>query len=475
MPPRSMYRPRTLGRCCGLAALSCSFALPTLAVDNLLDNPGFLDVDEDLAFGDGWGAFGAAGFNAFFGSGNPHISLFGDRAANTGGAFQLGLPATAGTTYQFDLLNTRIESSWDADLNIGLEFYLADDATKIGETIVTVDTAARLALPNVDTGGAANGAVFSVQGTAPAGAAIVRPIVSFDNVNPTYPGPDAPSGQSQANTFVFDTYLAEIPAPGGNLLKNPGFEDLNGDFDPVSGNGFGDNWNAFGNAGFGDFFGGNGHASFFANVTGQSGGVFQQAAVATPGTEYTFTLTDVRVEENFDADLLFGLEFYGDDDFNKIGESVTLADTSVTGDGLTFSIDGTAPAGAAFVRPIISFDNVNPTYLGQVEQTNLFVFDAELTETVAGFIAGDYNGDGFVSQADLDLVLLNWGDGVIPPEWVAADQFDGDQVSQNELDGVLLNWGSGTPPAPSAGVVPEPTALALMGCGAVLACRRRRA
>ncbi|MEL7087933.1 MAG: DUF3466 family protein, partial [Planctomycetota bacterium] len=85
-------------------------------------------------------------------------------------------------------------------------------------------------------------------------------------------------------------------------------------------------------------------------------------------------------------------------------------------------------------------------------------------------LAGDYNGDGFVSQADLDLVLLNWGETVVPAQWVATDQFDGVQVSQNELDGVLLNWGNGTPPVAA---IPEPASAVLLGLMAAGALPRR--
>jgi hypothetical protein len=57
-------------------------------------------------------------------------------------------------------------------------------------------------------------------------------------------------------------------------------------------------------------------------------------------------------------------------------------------------------------------------------------------------LAGDYNANGRVEQADLDLVLLNWGRGFhsLPPGWVDNRPTAG-IVDQAELDNVLLNWG----------------------------------
>lgn len=87
---------------------------------------------------------------------------------------------------------------------------------------------------------------------------------------------------------------------------------------------------------------------------------------------------------------------------------------------------------------------------------------------------GDYSGDGFVSQADLDLVLLNWGNSTAPADLnesalPGGGPFDG-QISQNELDGVLLNWGDGAPPSVE---IPEPASLTILA--ATLAFTRRRA
>jgi hypothetical protein len=83
-------------------------------------------------------------------------------------------------------------------------------------------------------------------------------------------------------------------------------------------------------------------------------------------------------------------------------------------------------------------------------------------------LVGDYNGNGRVEQADLDLVLLNWGTALNQP-WV-----DG-TVDQAELDGVLLNWGNEAALGSAAGV-PEPaTWLAASICGLIgVALRRGR-
>ena len=117
------------------------------------------------------------------------------------------------------------------------------------------------------------------------------------------------------------------------------------------------------------------------------------------------------------------------------------------------------------------------TFLGLIDEvrlTNGIVRPGDALGLIT--LTGDYNGDGFVSQGDLDLVLLNWGDTVVPAGFdedaiPGGGPFDG-LMSQNELDGVLLNWGNGTPP--SANSIPEPTTAGLLAMLSVVLGSSRR-
>jgi hypothetical protein len=69
-------------------------------------------------------------------------------------------------------------------------------------------------------------------------------------------------------------------------------------------------------------------------------------------------------------------------------------------------------------------------------------------------LPGDYNGSGLVEQADLDLVLTNWGRSATPPPANWIHDLPTGAIDQGELDAVLINWGRSTagfqsPPAPA--------------------------
>ena len=96
-----------------------------------------------------------------------------------------------------------------------------------------------------------------------------------------------------------------------------------------------------------------------------------------------------------------------------------------------------------------------------------------LSEVLSVPWTGDYDDDCFVSQADLDLVLLSWGDDFaidpVPAAWV--NQIPSGLVGQEALDNVLLNWGDGVPPLRA---IPEPATAIMLLLGMVAAiCRRR--
>lgn len=102
------------------------------------------------------------------------------------------------------------------------------------------------------------------------------------------------------------------------------------------------------------------------------------------------------------------------------------------------------PGNYKMIFTVDSFSEVYGTFApGAVSRATANGFLINGSKFSAQFIslAGDYNGDGIVSQPDLDLVLLNWGSSTQPAGWVADEQFDG-LISQPEQDKVLLNWGN---------------------------------
>jgi hypothetical protein len=89
-------------------------------------------------------------------------------------------------------------------------------------------------------------------------------------------------------------------------------------------------------------------------------------------------------------------------------------------------------------------------------------------------LPGDYNDSGVVEQADLDLVLLNWGDVLISPGQLGwTNDLPVGPIDQAELDGVLLNWGNTAAALGGSASVPEPSTLVLVVAAVVFAAIAR--
>ncbi|MEM7626895.1 MAG: glycoside hydrolase family 16 protein [Planctomycetota bacterium] len=269
-----------------------------------------------------------------------------------------------------------------------------------------------------------------------------------------------------------------VDPPASNLLTNGNFDDGGGSLL---------GWSTFGVAG--ENVSANnalrwdgGHAlKLFGQFTGETNfsGVTQSVAVTEGVSLIASALAQTPSWDSIAGsgnDVTLKIEFYdrfggvfGSDD--QLGEvELTLFDgASPEDEWVREELEAVAPEGAVEARVVL--------VLGQRNNAAGAVWiDGVTLAVVEPSLVGDYDGDGFVSQADLNLVLLNWGESVLPAEWTATDQFDGEQISQNELNAVLLNWGSGTAPVLNAAAIPEPTSavgIGLLSAG-LFGVRRRR-
>lgn len=227
-----------------------------------------------------------------------------------------------------------------------------------------------------------------------------------------------------------------LPAPGGGSIGSP---DLNGDADP----------GLPAPAQFGYLMDeGPGVVGYFAlrdTVLSLTSDELTVAGGSFPSL-FSFEVTDGVYEYNVST-VPFG-DFAGEDDVT--GETAE-----------NFSDRGHYAADDMLATLTLPVD----AFFGGPDADIEILFTGELVAT-ASFgqaLEGDYNDNGRVEQADLDLVLLNWGQpfDTLPTEWVNQRPTEG-IVDQAELDGVLLNWGSQAPQMTTAQSVPEPNALLLL-------------
>ncbi|MEM8781448.1 MAG: SGNH/GDSL hydrolase family protein [Planctomycetota bacterium] len=117
------------------------------------------------------------------------------------------------------------------------------------------------------------------------------------------------------------------------------------------------------------------------------------------------------------------------------------------------------------------YDAIHPNTAGYELMAR--VWFAGLFGTAPGS-PGDFSGNGRVEQADLNLVLNNWGTDSafgLPEGWVFTNGLGG-TIDQEELNAVLNNWGASVAPSFEGFDIPEPGLLALAVAGPLVLRRR---
>ncbi|MEO1498899.1 MAG: hypothetical protein AAFV43_17315, partial [Planctomycetota bacterium] len=91
--------------------------------------------------------------------------------------------------------------------------------------------------------------------------------------------------------------------------------------------------------------------------------------------------------------------------------------------------------------------------------------------------AGDFSGDGRVDNEDLNLLLDNWAQASVSPDWMTPVALP---VDNDELNALLNNWGFGVPGGlatlSDTPTVPEPGGglIGLLGLTGVCGAPARR-
>ena len=211
-----------------------------------------------------------------------------------------------------------------------------------------------------------------------------------------------------------------------------------------------------------------------------------QNATATPGAMFIglqIENDDFTIEGSTLGGLPLSLPLTGGSDVTGSNFHLTLAfDLDAKTVNASISGDASASTGPQIYTNAFSVSALALVGLGPFNASDGTTWDnVTITTGVIPELAGDLNGDGFVGQDDLNIVLGDWGN--MPPGDPRADPSGDGFVGQDDLNPVLADWGQGTPPVTLAGsslsaaAVPEPQSLLLAViaiAGALPFCRIQR-